>query len=87
VRDVVVVPGAELTFTGDLTTSSSNGPHDFRVRATAVMRVEAKRPLRISDLTMKHAQPLRALMALAADRPFGATTRPGSLVRQLCEAM
>jgi hypothetical protein len=69
VRDVVVVPGAELTFTGDLTTSSSNGAHDFRACTTAVMKVEVKRPLRISDFTTKHVQPLRALMALAADRP------------------
>ncbi|HEV7773888.1 MAG TPA: hypothetical protein VGO48_11445 [Conexibacter sp.] len=69
VRDVVKVPGAELTFTGNLKTSTVGHRPDFWARTTAVMVVNANRSQSVSTLMTRYAQPLRALMALAADRP------------------
>ncbi|PTL54101.1 hypothetical protein [Paraconexibacter algicola] len=68
-RDRVDVPGAELVFCGHRDTSPYGHRSDFWSRTDAVMVVNPRRPQTIAALMSKHAQPLRALMALAADRP------------------
>jgi len=68
-RDHVEVPGAQLTFCGDRDSSRFGHRPDFWSRTDAVMVVNPRRPQTIDKLMSSHAQPLRALMALAADRP------------------
>jgi ApeA N-terminal domain 1 len=68
-RDLVTVPGGELAFTGNVATSSIGHRPDFWMRTTAVMVMDVTRPQTISALTSRYAQPLRTLMALAADQP------------------
>jgi len=69
VRDVIAVPGAELSFTGDVETSAIGHRPDFWARTTAVMRVDVRRSQTAATFMTRYAQPLRTLMALAADRP------------------
>ncbi len=67
--DVVVVPTAQLTFTGQMDTSMIGYRPDFWMRNRAVMIVDSVRPRAIGDLLGRHGQPLLSLMSLVADRP------------------